>query len=134
MTRLVRGALLVVFAISGAGCVFHRVEVHPVKPADQTRIVGPVKAHLRDGSTVVYAPGVSIIVTGQTLRGTGVRYNYALTETTRVESVPFEMVVGMERFETEVNRPATIAASIAASYAAIMAAIFVAFAAAVQGH
>lgn len=134
MTRLVRGSLLVALAVSGDGCVFHRVGVRPVEPADQIDMVGPVKAHLRDGSTVVYAPGVSIIVTGQTLRGAGMRYNYALTETTRVDSVPLEMVVGMERFETEVNRPATIAASIAASYAAIMGFVFLMFAVAVQGH
>jgi hypothetical protein len=129
MTRVVHGALLVAFAMSAAGCVFHRVEVQPVTPTDQMVIVGPVKAHLRDGSTVVYAPGVVVTVTGHILRGGGMRYNYAATEATRVDSVPVEMVVGMERFGTLVNRPATISASIAASYAAIMGSLLALYAA-----
>lgn len=102
--------------MSAAGCVFHRVAIQPVVPTDQTVIVGPVKAHLSDGSTVVYAPGVIVTVTGQMLHGVGMRYNYAASEATRVESVPVEMVVGMERFMTTVNRPATIAGSVGASY------------------
>lgn len=134
MPRVVRGALVGVVAISAAACVFHRVEVQPLKPANQITIVGPVKAHLRDGATVVYAPGVVVIVIDQTVRGAGVRYNYALTEAARVEEVPLDMVVEMERFGTVVNRPASIAASIAASYAAIMSVLLVLFAVAVQGQ
>jgi hypothetical protein len=87
---------------------------------------------LKDGSTVVYAPGVIVMVTGETLRGSGMRYNHALTEAAQVERVPLEMVVALERFETEVNRPATIAASIAASYFAIMSVLVALFVAAVQ--
>jgi len=112
MTRIVRSALLAVLATSLTGCVFHRVEVTPVEPADQTSIVGPLKTHLKDGSTVMYAPGVVVTVTRGTLHGPGMRYNDALTEAMPVEDIPLEMVVGMERFATEVNRPASIMASI----------------------
>ena len=116
MTRIVRSALLAVLVVSAAGCVFHRVEVLPVKPADQASIVGPLKAHLRDGSTVVYAPGAIVVVTGGTLRGAGMRYNLAATEAIHVESVPLDMVVGMERFETRVNQSTSILASIGAAW------------------
>jgi hypothetical protein len=134
MTWVVRSALLVAFAISAAGCVFHRVEVQPVTPVDQGSLVGPVKAHLRDGSTVVYAPGVIVIATGQTLRGAGRRYDHTLTGATPVESVSLEEVVGMERFVTEVNRPATIATSLAASYGVTMSVLLMLFAVAVRGQ
>ena len=116
MTRILRSALLALLAVSVAGCVFHRVEVTPMKPPDQTSIVGPLKAHLRDGSTVVYAPGVVVTVMGETLRGAGMRYDYAITEAVKVERVPLDVVVGMERFETKVNRSTTILASIGGAW------------------
>ena len=111
MTQVIQGVLLAAFAISTAGCVFRHVEVQPVKPSDQISIVGPAKAHLKDGSTVVYAPGVRVSVAGQTLQGTGIRYDHTLTQSMPVESVPLEMVVGMEAFGAKVNLPATLVAS-----------------------
>lgn len=119
-TRVIVAALLGVFAVSAVGCVFRRVEVQAVKPSDQISIVGPAKAHLKDGSTVVYAQSVSVTVRDQTLRGTGVRYNHTLTEATPVESVPLEMVVGMETFETKVNLLPTLVASFAAVEGALL--------------
>ena len=87
-----------------------------MKPADQASIVGPLKAHLKDGSTVVYAPSAIVVITGGTLRGAGMRYNLAATEAVRVETVPLDMVVGMERFETRVNQSTSILASIGAAW------------------
>jgi hypothetical protein len=97
-------------------------------------VVGPVKAHLRDGSTVVYPPGVVVTMMVGTLRGAGTRYNYALTDATPVESVPVEMVVGMERFETEVNRTATTVQSAAVVFGAAFVIVGVVLAIAWQGH
>jgi hypothetical protein len=117
MTRVVPGALLLATVVSAAACVSHRVEVRPLMPTDRMVVVGPVKVHLRDGSIVVYAPDVVVTVTAGTLRGAGMRYNYALTEAAPVERVPVEMIVGMERFGTEVNRTATALQSVAVVYA-----------------
>jgi hypothetical protein len=64
----------------------------------------------------MYAPGVVVTVTGGTLRGAGTSYNYALTETVHVESVPLETVVGMERFSTEVNHSTSILGSLGAAW------------------
>ncbi len=64
--------LLGVLAISTTACfVFHRVEVKEVAPRDAVVVTSPVKAHLKDGSTVVYAKGVT--VSGGSLRGAGLR-------------------------------------------------------------
>ena len=65
---------------------------------------------------MVYAPGAIVVVTGGTLRGAGMRYNLAATEAIQVESVPLDLVVGMERFETRVNQSTSILASIGAAW------------------
>jgi hypothetical protein len=94
-------ALLYGLAIFAAGCVFHRVQVQPIVPRDAVVVTSPVKAHLKDGSTVVYAKGVT--VSGGALRGSGVRYDLALKQPTNVDSIPLDFVVGMESFETRVD-------------------------------
>jgi hypothetical protein len=101
MKRFLAGALLCALAISAAGCVFHYVQVQQVVPRDAVAVTSPVKAHLKDGSTVVYANGV--MVSGGTLVGTGVRYDIALKQSTNVGSIPLDSVVGMESFQTRVN-------------------------------
>jgi hypothetical protein len=134
MTRVVPSALLVASVVSAAGCVSHRVEVRPVMPSDRMVVVGPVKVHLRDGSTVVYAPDTAVTVTAGTLRGAGMRYNYALLEAAPVESVPVEMIVGMERFETKVNRTATALWTVAAVYGFGALVVLVVGSIELQGH
>ena len=131
---IIRVAVAAALGVAAAGCVSHRVEVHPVMPTDRMVVVGPVKVHLRDGSTVVYAPGVAVSVTAGALRGAGTRYNYALTEATPVDSVPVDMVAGMERFTTEVNRTATGVQSVAAGYAIGVVVLLVLLSVALQGH
>ena len=100
MKRFLVGALLSALAIS-VGCVFHRVQVQPVVPRDAVAVTSPVKALLKDGSTVVYAKGVT--VSGGTLRGAGVRYDLALKQSASVDSIPLDSVVGMESFQTRVD-------------------------------
>ena len=101
MRRFLGAALLGALAISAAGCVFHRVQVQQVNPRDAVAVTSPVKAHLKDGSTVVYANGV--MVSGGTLVGTGVHYDLSLKHSTNVGSIPLDSVVGMESFQTRVN-------------------------------
>jgi hypothetical protein len=44
-----------------AACTVHRVEVREVaRPADSVFVVTPVRAHLLDGRTVIYASGVMV--------------------------------------------------------------------------
>jgi hypothetical protein len=98
-------ALLCGLAIFAAGCVFHRVQVQQVIPRDAVVVTSPVKAHLKDGSTVVYAKGVT--VSGGMLRGAGVRYDLALKQPTNVDNIPLDSVVGMESFQTRVESAPT---------------------------
>jgi len=105
--RALKRLLLCVCSIASVSCVFHRVEVKQVVPRDTVAVTSPVKAHLKDGSTVVYANGVT--VAGGTLQGTGVRYDLALANPVIVASIPLDSVIGMESFQTRVNVGPTVA-------------------------
>ncbi len=50
---------------------------------------------------MVYAKGVT--VSGGAVRGAGVRYDLALKQSTNVDSIPLDSVVGMESFQTRVD-------------------------------
>lgn len=69
----------------------------------------PVKAHLEDGSTVVYTDGVR--VADNALLGLGEKYNPALTDSERVSQISLDDVVAMESFSTDVNVTRTVLVS-----------------------
>ena len=103
--RFLVGAFLTAFAIGSGSCIVHRVEVKPVDAHDSVVVTSPVKAHLKDGSTVVYTSGIT--VSGGVLRGAGVRYDLSLTHSTKVDTLALDDVVGLESFETKVNEGKT---------------------------
>lgn len=82
---------------------------------DSVAVVSPVKAHLLDGSTVVYRTGVLIV--RDTIRSRGpkpaYRYNLTLADSTPVDALPLDSVVGMEAFRNSVNGGATAALTVA---------------------
>ncbi len=60
---LLRGLLLLALLLYAGGCVwiFHRVDVEALEAQpDPVTVRSPVKAHLLDGSTVVYSNGLVI--------------------------------------------------------------------------
>lgn len=121
MRLSLRSASLAALAISTAGCiVFHRVQVQQVVPQDSVVITSPVKAHLKDGATVVYSKGVSI--SGGILRGVGTRYDLAVkwTKSTNVDSIPLDSVVGMESFQTTVDQGKTAVVSTLVTAASVL--------------
>jgi len=76
---------------------------------ETTAVQSPVKAHLLDGSTVVYRVGVTL--SHDTLAGTGVRYSLLLGDSLPVTRVPLDSVLGMESFRTAVDPASTFLAS-----------------------
>jgi len=107
-----RAAALVSITGLLAACVIHRLEVTPVGTdvAEPTAIVSPVKAHLVDGSTVVFPNGVT--VEQGVVRGDGRRYGLTLGEATSVSEVPVEQVAALESYQTPVSAGASVGASI----------------------
>ncbi|WP_411279204.1 hypothetical protein, partial [Gemmatimonas sp.] len=99
-----------------AACVFIRTEVRAVaRPtadvAAPTRIKSPLKAHLKDGSTVVFRTGAT--VTRDSLTGDGSSYSLLSAMSRAVNAVPMDSVVGVETFESKVNVAPTVTASLA---------------------
>jgi hypothetical protein len=73
----------------------------PLPLTEAIAVTSPVKAHLRDGSVVVYPTGVSVL--GGTVTGSGTRYNATLTNSEVAKPIPLDSVLGLETFERVVN-------------------------------
>jgi len=106
--------------------VFRSVRVEAIgSNADSLAIQTPVKAHLRDGSTVLYRAGV--LLAHDTLRGPGVRYGLTLRDSTALSVVPLDSVVAMESFRRATNGAPTAIVSTLATGAALLGAAVAAF-------
>ena len=92
-------------------CIVHRVDVVPVDVSAETpiEISSPVKAHLYDGSTVVFPEGIN--VHDGKVRGQGEKFNVALENNRFVDEIALDQIAAMESFQTPVNAAATTAAS-----------------------
>lgn len=95
-------------------CFVRRVQVDewqaPVR--DSVAVKHPVKAHLEDGTTVLYPNGV--VVQGDRLLGTGQRYNLKLQFLEVVQSVPVDSLTGMETYRPTRDAMATVGTSFVA--------------------
>lgn len=115
MRTLLRSTVVVVTCLALGACVVRvrEVRVDPLA-TDRTTAVGtPVKAHLLDGGTVVYATGVD--VTDDALLGRGIRYDLRLREVGPVDRIPLDSVAGMVNFRTGINAPASVALTVPAT-------------------
>jgi hypothetical protein len=102
---------IVLTTVTGSACfIVRQVSVVEVdRAADSVRVETPVKAHLLDGSTVVYRKGV-LLAAGR-LRGTGTRYDLRLANPLEVNDLPVDSLVGLESYRTTINGLATLGAS-----------------------
>ncbi len=89
--------------------------------ADSVDVRTPAKAHLRDGSTVLYPHGVTIV--RDTLRGVGELFAIDLRAAGSVSLVPLDSVIGMESYSSDVNAPATFALTTVALGVAALATV-----------
>ena len=99
----VKKILAVLLSISLSACVFisRRLEIQSVSTRSPVIVSSPVKAHLKDGSTVVYPRGVQ--VTADALVGQGTRHDVSLTTGTSVDRIELSDVLGMESYRTRTN-------------------------------
>ena len=115
-------AILVAATAGMAGCL-QRVWVTEARDiplpkgqlASVTQFIkSPLKAHLADGSTVVYRQGA--IISGGQIVGTGVAYKLMDDQSSTVrDRIPLDSVVGVETFEGKVLLAQSATLSIAAS-------------------
>jgi hypothetical protein len=106
--RRVLPVLLLVAAGATAACIVRSPAIRPMDlQADSVDVRTPAKAHLRDGSTILYPHGVLLL--RDTLRGHGERHAIDLRPAGPVAVVPLDSVIGMESYSSDVNAPATFA-------------------------
>ncbi|HYU07955.1 MAG TPA: hypothetical protein VEK77_01095 [Gemmatimonadales bacterium] len=98
--------------------VFQGVNTRPLDPHTPVAVVTPVKAHLLDGSTVVFRAGV--VVDSQTVQGNGYRYDLTLRDSAAVRTIPLDSIVGMEVFEQTSNGVVTTLATLAATAGGVL--------------
>jgi len=103
-------ALLLLVALAASACIIKagRTDVVPVDPGTPVVLSTPVKAHLRDGSTVLYRRGVT--VAADSLVGPGTRFGLGLADSAQVTALAIADVAGMESFHrvTDVASSATL--------------------------
>ena len=109
--KLFASSVLLALMTVIASCVVHRVDVVPVdvSPEAPIEISSPVKAHLYDGSTVVFPEGINVY--DGKVHGRGEKFNVALENNKFVDEIALDEIAAMESFQTPVNAPATAAAS-----------------------
>lgn len=106
--------------VLAAGCIntFWRTEARPLaRPAGSdtavTVVRTPVKAHLADGSTVLFASGAHI--SRERITGDGKAYALLASTPTARGAVPLDSVVGLETFEGKVLAAQSVVVSTAAT-------------------
>jgi hypothetical protein len=95
------GLFIVVLTLTGC-FLFRSVKVESLSTAGPVTVTSTVKAHLTDGSTILFPEGIT--VTADSVRGFGgTRWNLTLTDSGPVTSVPLDSVIALESFRTSVN-------------------------------
>src|SRR6266581_2621371 len=108
-----RVALPLVLLVSACIHVYQSIRPRPLDPHTPVVVTTPVKAHLVDGSTVVFLAGLT--VDSAEVRGDGNRYSLTLRDSAAVSSIPLDSIVGMEAFEQSVNGASSFVVSVLAT-------------------
>jgi len=101
-------------------CAVRDLEVTSLDTASTEPITvsSPVKAHLTDGSTVVFAEGVTVAEGKVT--GDGRKYDVTLDTSVRVSSIALDDVAAMESYQTPVKAGQTAAINVAGAPFAVL--------------
>ncbi len=119
--KTLRSVLAILLIVTTSSCVFvsRRVDVNDLDYRKPVTVTNSVKAHLKDGSTVVYPSGVTVTTTE--VQGSGTRYPFT-GASTAVLSVPLEQVVGMESYRASVKGGESFVVSVLATAVGVVAA------------
>ena len=118
--RLPLGLSLLGVATIVVACLSTTNRAKPLTTAGATRwVASPIKAHLRDGSTVLFREGANVGANG--IVGHGEHFTATL-DSSRIDSIPLGDVVGVEAYEREINTARTLDYSSVTTAAAAVAA------------
>ena len=108
--HLLKVPLSVAIVAGGLACAFHSAEIRPLDPKKPpVEVKSPVKAHVVDGSTVLYPNGVRVVANA--LVTPGMRYALGAAVPVRSGPIPLDSIVGMEAYETNTHWGTSIAAT-----------------------
>lgn len=114
---MLAGLMAFTVAVSGliSSCAVRgRVRAEPIDlSTEAVTLTTPVKAHLVDGTTIVFRLGAEIA--DGMLRGQGVQYDLTLVEIGAVAEVALDRVLALETFEETTQKGLTVLASGAAT-------------------
>lgn len=109
--------LAATLALAGCVHVFHGHEVEEVpRPrghGEAHLLITPIRAHLADGTIVVFPDSARI--SRDSIRGPGSAYSLGLRDTTSVDHVLMADVIGVENLRDEINTPVSLFTSLAAT-------------------
>jgi hypothetical protein len=104
--------LLVCLLLMSCVTVRH-IEITPIESGEEVNtpisVESPVKAHLEDGSTVMFPKGVT--VDAEMVKGQGFKYDITLQHSEPVTEIDLGDVAAMESYQDVVNTGATVAAT-----------------------
>ena len=116
-----RVALPLLVLVSACIHVYQSIRTRSLDPHTPVAVATPVKAHLVDGSTVVFDSGAT--VDSARVRGSGRRFDLTLRDSSTVTSVPLDSIVGMEAFEQSTAGVTSLLVSVLATAGTGLAAI-----------
>jgi hypothetical protein len=107
---------------AAAGCVhtFHMVRAEGITPPEQDtlRVRTPVRAHLLDGSIVTFRSG--LLVSPDSLLGYGVRFSLSRRDSSAIDRLAMDSVVGLEAYYTDTDQIGSFVVSTLATAAIIV--------------
>lgn len=104
--------LVALFLLVSCVTVRH-IEITPIESGEDATlpitVESPVKAHLVDGSTVMFPKGLT--VENQKITGEGFKYDITLEHSVPVTEISLDDIAAMESYQDVVNTGATVAAT-----------------------
>ena len=111
------GLWLLILGVALSSCIaveFRRPRVEPVDTvAPPVDVESPLRAHLLDGSILVFREGARF--QGGFVLGEGERYAVDASFVGRVSEISLDSVAAMETYTTEIREPQSVAATLGAS-------------------
>jgi hypothetical protein len=108
-SRVARAAMLASTVLL-ASCIWVVGTAPRAEPLmEPVAVTSPVKAHLVDGSVVVFPSGV--VYRQDSLMGQGSQYDLALRQTAARRSIPLDSILGVEAIQGGVSVLGTVALS-----------------------
>ena len=91
-----------VFCLALKSCVFISTKVKPLeKTSEKTVISSPAKAHLYDGSLIVFADG--FVMSEGIIKGNGIRYDLTREPQVTIDSISIDSIACLEYYKKELQ-------------------------------